>query len=378
VREWRNDGGSIALWKADRAGATEAQLLIDANASIAARFDPSRSGAYVSADGSVLSETQAYALLRMVWLDDRAGFDRAWTWTAQNMLQANGLPAWLWRDGAVVDGHSATDADADIALALLMAGKRWNDSEFLERGQAMVNAIWRNDVVRVSGKPFITSGDWAADGARDVVPFNPSYFAAYAYRVFLEVDPEHDWTGVIDSGYATLFALSSATLGRERSSGLPPDWVGVSAATGDLVPLRLQGKQDTTVYGYDAPRTYWRVALDRAWSGDGRADAYLRQAGFLRDEVVRKGAPSAVYAHDGSLLTDTYSIVGTAGALGALSTLDPELAQGLFAAHVLGRVESTSGGDLWWGDPRDVYEQAWGWFATALYADHLPDLWHAS
>src|SRR5678816_3951769 len=101
---------------------------------MAARFDRSRSGAYVSGDGSVLSETQAYALLRAVWSDDRAAFDRIWTWTAEHLIQRDGLPAWLWRNGSIVDQHSATDADTDMALALLMAGKRWNDPNLIEQG----------------------------------------------------------------------------------------------------------------------------------------------------------------------------------------------------------------------------------------------------
>ncbi|MBV9175098.1 MAG: glycosyltransferase family 39 protein [Chloroflexi bacterium] len=380
VKQWQQDGTWVELWKADHAGATEQQLLAATDAAMAARFERSRSGAYFSQDGTVLSETQAYALLRAVWSNDRAGFDRIWSWTSANLVQADGLPVWLWKDGATVDQHSATDADTDMALALLMAGKRWNDGALVEQGRSMVRAIWDREVVQVRGKPFVTVGNWVtAGGQGDVVPFNPSYFAPYAYRVFGEVDPEHDWAGVIDSGYETLFALSSDSLGAARASGLPPDWVGVSAATGALSPLPLPDKSDTTTYGYDAPRTYWRVALDQRWSGDGRAEAYLRQAGFLRDEVTRKGAPGSVYAHDGSLVDDGFSMVGTAGALAALSTLDPTLAHGLFAANVLGRVQSDpERDDLWWGDPRDVYAQAWGWFATALYADQLPDLWHAS
>jgi endo-1,4-beta-D-glucanase Y len=379
VKEWRSDGASIALWKAPRAGATEAQLLVASNATIVERFERSQPGAYLSADGSVLSETQAYALLRAVWSEDRAAFDRIWTWTAANMLRADGLPAWLWRDGAIVDSHTATDADTDMALALLMAGRRWNDPRLIEQGRLMVGAIWRAEVASVSGKPFLTTGDWVTAGHGQVVPFNPSYFSPYAYRVFRDVDPEHDWTSVIDSGYESLFAASRSTLGGERSAGIPPDWVGIDAVSGEPSPLRLEGKPDTTVYGYDAPRTYWRIALDQQWSGDGRADAYLRQAGFLRDEVARKGVPSAVYAHDGSVVSLDSNMVGTAGALAALSTLEPDAAHALFATRVLGAVSSSTSHDaVWWGDPDDVYEQAWGWFATALYADRLSDLWHAS
>ena len=48
---------------------------------------------------------------------------------------------------------------------------------------------------------------------------NPSYFSPYAYRVFKDADPEHDWYSLLDSGYDILFAASSASLGAERSAG---------------------------------------------------------------------------------------------------------------------------------------------------------------
>lgn len=379
VKEWQSDGASVTLWKVDHAGATEANVLAETRANIVDEFERAHLGAFVAADGSVFSETQAYALLRDVWSDDRVDFNRTWAWTDDHLVQADGLPVWLWRYGSVVDAHTASDADTDTALALLMAGQRWHDPTLVNAGRAMVRAIWNKEVVLVAGKPLLTAGDWVGNGQTDIVAFNPSYFAPYAYRVFRDVDPEHDWSAVIDSGYGTLFAASQATLGGTRSSGLPPDWVGVNRTSGELTPLSLEGKIDTTAYGYDAPRTYWRVALDRQWSGDGRAEAYLGLANFLRDEVVRKGAPSAVYAHDGTVVTDPASMVGVTGALAALSTVDASTAHGLFASEVFGALEvEPASGTAWWGNRADVYDQAWGWFATALYAGDLPDLWHAS
>ncbi|MGI9149166.1 MAG: glycosyl hydrolase family 8 [Chloroflexota bacterium] len=378
VKDWQADGSSIGLWKVDRAGSTEDRLLSESAGAIVERFEHSRLGEYQGGDGSVLSETQAYALLRDVWSNDRVDFDRTWGWTTTNLVGANGLPGWLWRDGSVTDAHTASDADTDMALALLMAGRRWNDPVLLGAGQSIVRAIWQHEVVSVAGQPILSAGDWISDGRTDHVAFNPSYFAPYAYRIFAEADPEHDWAGVTDSGYRTLFALSQASLGAARYSGLPPDWVGLDRATGTLTPLPLPGKSDTTVYGFDAPRTYWRVALDRLWSGDGRADAYLDQSGFLRDEVARKGRPSSVYGHDGSVVEDAFSMVGTAGALAALGKVDPSAAHGLFASEVLGGLQMDPGGRVWWGNADSVYDQAWGWFATALYANRLPDLWHAS
>ena len=379
VKEWQHDGTSLSLWKVAHAGPTEAELLAASQSATQHHFEHDLTGAYVSADGSVLSESQAYAMLRDVWSDDRTDFDRTWSWTADHLLRDDRLPAWLWRGGAVADQGTAADADTDMALALLMAGHRWQDPALVQAGTSIVSAIWRAEVVSVRGRPVMAAGDWAKDGASDMLAVNPSYFAPYAYRIFAEVDPQHPWQALVDSSYDTLFQASASTLNSDRSAGLPPDWVGLDRTTGALSVLWLPNRGDSTSYGYDAPRTYWRIALDQRWSGDGRADAYLHQAGFLRDEVMRQGRPSAVYQHDGTVQSDADSTVATAGALGVLSVLDPSAEQGLFASDLLGQASTGPDGRAeTWGNPDDLYEQAWGWFGVALVADQLPDLWHAS
>jgi len=378
VKQWTADAGPadlhpqqiIALWKVDKPDSTDARLLQTSNTGLTNRFE--RDGAYVAADGTVTSEAQSYAMLRAVWSDDRATFDRTWGWTNTYLTQPDALFAWQWHAGAVQDTNSATDADTDIALALLLGGKQWNDPALIDAGTRVASAIWVNEVAIISGVPHVTAGNWAPNAP--VVALNLSYFAPYAYRIFHEVDPGHDWQGVIDSGYQTLFAVSSDPLGARQSSGLPPDWVGMNHETGALVALPFTSS-DTTRYGYDAARTYWRVALDLRWSGDGRAQAYLQQAGFLRDEVNRKGYVSAVYAHDGSIITESPSMVSTAGAVAALLTLDPAAANALYARGIVGAMDHDRAG-VYWDDPNALYTQEWGWFATALYSDALPDIWH--
>jgi endo-1,4-beta-D-glucanase Y/4-amino-4-deoxy-L-arabinose transferase-like glycosyltransferase len=362
---------TVELWKVDHAGPTEAKLLADSAAYLSGRFE--QDGAFVDANGTVTSEAQSYALLRAVWMGDRPAFDRAWAWTQAQQMSADGGLHWLWQDGKVVDSHTATDADTDTALALLMASKRWNDPDLREAGRRMVQAIWQRTVVMVNEEPYLTAGDWATSAP--VAALNPSYFSPYAYRIFGEVDPDHDWHKIVDTGYRVLFNASAASLGHSRTAGLPPDWIGLDRSTGTLVPLQLP-KGDTTSYSYDAARTYWRVALDLRWYGDGRANAYLRQAGFLRDEVARKGAVGSVYGHDGTLVENTPSLVGSAGALAALLTLDPTAANVLYTNQIVKNPTRDAAG-VYWGDPTDLYGQEWAWFATALYANAVPDLWHA-
>jgi endo-1,4-beta-D-glucanase Y/4-amino-4-deoxy-L-arabinose transferase-like glycosyltransferase len=367
VRRWEADGAELELWKVNKPGATEAQLLSASHRAIAARFE--RDGAYPDSAGVVTSEAQSYAMLRAVWSGDRPAFERAWAWTQANLLDERGLLAWQWRDGQVTDASSASDADTDTALALLMAGRRWGDPALVEAGTALARAIWTHEVAIVGGRPYLTAGDWAVGS--DPIALNPSYFAPYAYKVFAAADPEHDWLALVDTGYEVIFAAASADAG--QAAGLPPDWAGLDRATGAVVPITL-GERATSNYGYDAARTYWRLALDLRWWDDGRAATFLRQAGFLRDEVARKGSVSAVYTRAGDVAEEAPSVVGSAGALAALLTLDPAAANRLYVGQLVGGA-ATSGGEAAWGNPDDLYAQEWGWFAVALYADALPNLW---
>ncbi len=103
------------------------QGFIDAGGRVS---DPTRGGV-------TTSEGQSYALLRAVWMDDRASFATVWGWTRANLqVRGDGLFASLWSGGAVQDHNSASDADSDIALALLFAAHRFADST------GVLRAMW--------------------------------------------------------------------------------------------------------------------------------------------------------------------------------------------------------------------------------------------
>ena len=99
---------------------------------------------FIQDDGRVLnssmkptessSEGQSYAMFFALVGNDRATFDKLWTWTKSNMAGADigqNLPAWLWgkRDDGkwgAIDSNSASDADLWMAYALLEAARVWN------------------------------------------------------------------------------------------------------------------------------------------------------------------------------------------------------------------------------------------------------------
>ena len=389
VKKWEAATGTtslhtpqiVELWKVDKTGVTETANLKESASYIDATFG--QKGAYVSSDGSVSAESQAFALLRAVWAGDQAGFNQTWTWTRQNLLNSQGLLSSLWQNHSVKDKNTASNADSYTALALLLAGKRWNNPVLTAEGTKLVKAIWDNEIVTVQGKPYLVAGNWAATGQGQILAVNPSYFAPYAFRVFKDVDPAHDWQAALDANYDLLFNASKATLGNAKSAGLPPDWIGLNRDSGDLTAFLRTNNADTSRYGYDAPRVYFNIALDSRWSGDGRASTYLKQAGFLNDEVnrvlqdgvTRKGFVSAIYKHDGTVVSEPPNLVGSAGAIAALLTLNPAAANTIYSSQVVGQTGHTAQG-LYFGDARDLIAQEWGWLATGLYANSLTDFWH--
>jgi cellulose synthase (UDP-forming) len=131
--------------------------------------------------GITTSEGQSYALLRAVWMDDRSGFDSVWGWTRANLqVRGDGLFASLWGGGAVQDHNSASDADSDIALALLFAAHRFADSTYRGAALTVLAGMWQHDVVSIDGMNVLAAGNWAATQQSPGPVMNPSYFAPYA------------------------------------------------------------------------------------------------------------------------------------------------------------------------------------------------------
>jgi endo-1,4-beta-D-glucanase Y len=372
LNRWGDDLYFVEIWKVNKGSQTDKDLLKSSHLFIKRNF--SRHGAYYNDDGTVTSENQAYAMLRSVWLDDPVGFSQTWSWTRENLMTENGTLAWLWKDGQILDLNTATDADTDAALALLFAGRRWENPSLIEAGTRLAAAVWDNNVAEVNGKPYLTAGEWAIDN--EIIVINPSYFSPYAYRIFNEIDPERGWDDLIDTSYEVILASAKANFGKPRSAGLPPDWVGMDRSTGQLVPVDLEGGfEETTRFGYEAARIYWRVALDLRYTEDGRAKTFLELAGFIQDEVQRKGYLSASYSQDGQVLEHHPSMVTTAAALAVLLDRDPMKANELYVQQILLPRVRYMDRSISWGEPRDLYAQEWGWFAVGLYADALPNLW---
>lgn len=136
--------------------------------------DPSRG------EGEVISEAQGYALLRSVWMRDEETFLRTWHWTERHLRRADGLYSWRWTPGGggrVLDANSASDADQEIALALLLASRVFDRPVLKDRARDLLQAIRRHESIAVRAGWLPAAGNWAVTGR----VINLSYFLPYAY-----------------------------------------------------------------------------------------------------------------------------------------------------------------------------------------------------
>lgn len=245
---------------------------------------------FVTADGRVVrpehggdsvSEGQAYAALRAAWMRDQATFDRVWSWARTNLRRtgrpAPELMAWHWAPaptGGVDDWEVATDADVDLAAALLLADEQWREPSrtdlppYRDAARAILDDLLAYAyVVDADGRAFLLPGRWADERASNAgIVLNPSYLAPAWYRAFARATGDGRWTALATHAYDLLDAVCQPAQGLVAI----PDWIRWHTATRWTVERR-----GDVVSGWDAVRVPWRVASDARWFRDSRARRVL-------------------------------------------------------------------------------------------------------
>jgi endoglucanase len=328
-------------------------------------------------DDITTSEGQSYTMLRAVWMSDQDTFDKAWDWTKEQLRREDNLFSWRWGqrdDGSygvlesVGGQNAASDADVDIALALMMAAGRWQQESYLDEAKTLINSIWEHEVVIVDGTPYISSNNLEKQSSSPIV-MNPSYLAPYAYREFAKADPSHDWEAVVDSSYELINRSIDATFDGGQSAGLVPDWVLMDRETGAL--SAPTGSNLTTNYSYDAMRTPWRLGMDYEWNNEPRAKEALEKMSFFGEQWRNEGVLYSTYAHDGAVVTrdEVAETYGTA--LAYFDIADPDIAAEVYDQKIKTLYDQNTNG---WKQPLTYYASNWVWFGIALHEKQLPNL----
>ncbi len=214
-------------------------------------------------DDSV-SEGIAYGMLIAAYHGDRAIFDGLLGY-AQMYMNHSGLMHWrITANGSIRGGGAATDADEDLAIALLVAEKQWG-GEYGALAKHVIEGIWNAEVE--PGTNVLKPGsDW---GGTEVM--NPSYLDPAYYRIFAKVTGNNKWNGVVEKSYRMFESIGK----HNKGTGLAPDWMTAGGG-----PAKGQSYD----YRYDATRVPLRLARDAAWFCEPRAQAILAQVNAFFSE----------------------------------------------------------------------------------------------
>ncbi|HEY7072438.1 MAG TPA: glycosyl hydrolase family 8 [Acidimicrobiales bacterium] len=295
--------------------------------------------------GDTVSEGQAYALMLAASIGDEARFDRVWAWTQDQLQRDDGLFAWRWQDGQVVDENPAPDADADIASALTTAAERFDDPRLEDEARRVAKAVLDHETAEVDGRPVLVAGPWAVDDR--VV--NPSYGARCDYDALARLTGDERWRQLGEGSAAVLSTLVD--------DGLPPDWAVLDADGTPRPVAGPDGRDGPARYGLDAARIPARLSA----CTDGR-----ELAARLWDRIrpLDEHGAALAYSLDGEPLAGDRHPVGLIGAAGAAQAAGHEdEAERLFAAAAdLEREHPTYYGAAWLG---------LGEVLLGLHAEHL-------
>ena len=271
--------------------------------------------------GDSTGEGQAYGMLAAAGVGDQQRFDRIWSWTKDHMLDSDGLLAFHWVGGRVVDPHPAADADLDAARALLLASCRFNRPDLHTEALKIGDAVLAKETAKAGSIKVLLAGPWANMGSHLV--FNPSYVDPTTLSALARASGDARFTAV---------AAGGRQLVNELTRPLPPDWAIVNTATGQVTPVSAAASTTGPgMFTYDAPRTLIRFAVDPNPAGRsavGRAWGvfrYTRPADIVTEHHL-SGAPAGE-SHDAITLVAAAGAAKAAGDAGVVPTLLSEAQQ---------------------------------------------------
>ncbi|MDD3419261.1 MAG: glycosyl hydrolase family 8 [Candidatus Gastranaerophilales bacterium] len=318
---------------------------------------------YMSKDGRIMdpqkkrittSEGQAYMLIRTLLMDDRTSFDLVYKWSVNNLKRPDGLFSWLWGENQngeykILDANSASDADIDIAFALLLAYEKWGDQKYLNEARFVINSIWTNETKPIGGFMVLMPGVAQTLSGKNEI--NPSYFSPYAFKLFAKYDPNHNWGELCDSSYRILNIVMS-----DNKAGLPPDWFILD--NGNVV--FEQGRSD---FSYDAIRVFPRVFLDYKMTGDRRALHILNRVSFFIDRWKLSHNFYTNYKLNGEIKDNDKFIGSIAVLVPVINLYDEKVAAEIYNQELYPHFKDRN----YWTNKYDYYGQNLLWFGCYLY-----------
>jgi endo-1,4-beta-D-glucanase Y len=242
---------------------------------------------------NTVSEGIGYGMLLAVGNGDKTALDALWAYYKAR-VDANGLMNWSINacDTGNNNAYAATDADEDVAMALVQADAKW--SGYKTDATNLINLIKKYETA--PGPPsYLRPGDATGGWAPGVV--NPSYFAPGYWHVWATYVGDTFWNQLAADAYTALAAYQSLTISGSTGA-LVPEWGTIQG--------QVSGGPD---YGYNACRTPWRVAVDYAWFGTAAAQTFLQHVSTYVDS---KGGVASVPFDKNSAFLGPFALSGMA------------------------------------------------------------------
>lgn len=232
-------------------------------------------------DFDTVSEGIAWGMLITVLMDNEKNqtqkyFNGLWSYY-QRYFNKNGLMSWkINRDGKIIGEDSATEADENVAMALLYAHKQWGSKgrvNYLKEARSLISKIMSHEVAEGEEDFVIKSGsEW---GGLDIT--NPAYFDPAYYRVWASFDKK--WEKVAERAYKIYNIFY-----KKYQTGLLPDWCVPDGSTSYL----------SYNYTYDATQTPLKIGLDYLWNGKGKKylekiSSWIVEATNTRPDLIVDG-----------------------------------------------------------------------------------------
>lgn len=328
-----------------------------------------QNGQVIDPSGNITtSEGQSYALFRAWYLNDKQEFDTVWQWTKTNIQLENKLFAWKYQNGQIIDPSPASDADQDIATALLLAYEKWNDPQYLTQAQEILTPLWDLQVITLDNKPYLISGPWA--NYPNEIVLNPSYLSPAQYRHYAKYDQTKPWLELISTSYEVVNACT--TLPSNKIQGvLPAEWCSLNK---DSKTFTQSSNPNDDSYGFNAIRTPLRIALDYHLNKEQQAKSYLDSLTFLNTQLQTTGKLLTAYTRTGQPKENYESALSYAGNFGYFLITQPEKSHAYIDQYLTTKYLKQAGENAqYWEDPNNYYTQNIAWFATALYLETLKE-----
>jgi endo-1,4-beta-D-glucanase Y len=319
------------------------------------------------------SEGIGYGLLIAVMMDDQSTFNTIYD-AAHEILLNPDNQLFHWRvdaTGSITGYGSATDAEQDIAAALIFAQSLVDRSQWTQhparpygdRANELIDAIWTYEVV---DNRYLKPGDRFGNGT-DII--NLSYISPAWNRIFDVFQGTDRWEAVIDQGYESLYATEGSPL------GLAPDWSTVAGEPASDYCEHVGRPLEDCSYEmrYEAIRVPWRIGLDCLWFKEERACEWSRRSVlFLSEREADEFA--RMYTMRGDTVVDYQDEAMIGMWLVSSLAANETTVRSKLSTLLLQRGQNAIANGYWGDTPYYYYNQSLAWFGAALLSEKFTNL----